>query len=359
MRVAPLQPSSNAASTNASLWHGLSNATHYLPFASEGFAEYKQWRYWGYFVNKLPSAKIVYRICWPAAFILSIVFHYYPDIRTQYSLWVYCFFIMCYQTVAYRGNYINYANVKRKEFQLHTDLEEAKSNEDSYLLSELESLIQESIPARRYNLAKFIELVSFIGNLCVAFFAQHWSDEMVLWVYCLAGMFGYIFSEVRSDYIAAQNSLLDKALLQLLKYKAADGEGMTFLTKIDSSWKDLISSPSPTLSSVAHYAAWFNRLEMMNKLIEEKQPIDDANTSGNTPLHLAVLAGNFNIAEILRKAGADPDKQNLEGKTPAEMASSTTAPDQIVAAAQEANLTIVDISDSEASAGFMMTPPLS
>lgn len=49
-------------------------------------------------------------------------------------------------------------------------------------------------------------------------------------------------------------------------------------------------------------------------------PLDLRDTAGNTPLHVAVAAGQLECVSLLRGKGANPDVPNREGKTPRQMA---------------------------------------
>ena len=49
-------------------------------------------------------------------------------------------------------------------------------------------------------------------------------------------------------------------------------------------------------------------------------PVDSRDGAGNTPLHVAVAAGQFECVALLRGKGANPDLTNREGKTPRQMA---------------------------------------
>jgi ankyrin len=58
-----------------------------------------------------------------------------------------------------------------------------------------------------------------------------------------------------------------------------------------------------------------NRL-IFNKLLESGASPNLADSSGNTPLHIAAAAGDNSLAQVLLTKKPDIDKKNLDGKTP-------------------------------------------
>jgi hypothetical protein len=70
-----------------------------------------------------------------------------------------------------------------------------------------------------------------------------------------------------------------------------------------------------------HYMAWYSSLSKIvyNKLVQllsdgvDQEVVRHQDDDGNTPLHLAVFANNYYIAELLEKNGADSSIQNKHG----------------------------------------------
>jgi len=58
----------------------------------------------------------------------------------------------------------------------------------------------------------------------------------------------------------------------------------------------------------------------LEKALAGGAAVDARDAAGNTALHVAVAAGQFECVALLRGKGANPDLQNREGKTPRQMA---------------------------------------
>lgn len=70
-----------------------------------------------------------------------------------------------------------------------------------------------------------------------------------------------------------------------------------------------------------HRAAAIGSMPIVKLLIEAKSPLNLSDSTGGwTPLHHAMAEGHGDVAVALVKAGADLDKQDLEGKTPKDVA---------------------------------------
>ena len=65
----------------------------------------------------------------------------------------------------------------------------------------------------------------------------------------------------------------------------------------------------------------YGKIEAVRKLVSMKPKIDGTNINGQTPLHLACLASQEEIVEILLQEGkADYESRNIEGDCPAHLA---------------------------------------
>ena len=67
--------------------------------------------------------------------------------------------------------------------------------------------------------------------------------------------------------------------------------------------------------SLVHTAARYNKVGVIELLVEHGADIDDA-VPGSTPLHMAVESGALDAADILLSLGADPDARNLADSAP-------------------------------------------
>lgn len=102
----------------------------------------------------------------------------------------------------------------------------------------------------------------------------------------------------------AANEGRDKDVAQLLK------DGVDPNAKDDSGWTPL------------HFAAQANALQISEMLLASGAEIDPLDSNGNTPLSTAVFAcvGDGSLIAALRKAGADPFKENNYGVSPVGLA---------------------------------------
>jgi ankyrin repeat protein len=71
-----------------------------------------------------------------------------------------------------------------------------------------------------------------------------------------------------------------------------------------------------------HFAAQQGNTDVAAVLLANGAPVDAVNEFGNTPLWIAVFGsrGDGQMIRLLRAAGADPRKRNTSGRTPLEMA---------------------------------------
>ncbi|KAF8963143.1 ankyrin repeat-containing domain protein, partial [Flammula alnicola] len=57
-------------------------------------------------------------------------------------------------------------------------------------------------------------------------------------------------------------------------------------------------------------------IDIVRFLIDQKAEVDKADSSGWTPLHISVSAGQENVVQELIGAGADVNRKNDKGLTP-------------------------------------------
>jgi len=72
---------------------------------------------------------------------------------------------------------------------------------------------------------------------------------------------------------------------------------------------------SEAKSNLLHYASESQSSELISKLISLRVPVDEANIFGLTPLHIAALNGNLEVAKRLVRKGAARDLRTNNGKT--------------------------------------------
>jgi ankyrin repeat protein len=65
-----------------------------------------------------------------------------------------------------------------------------------------------------------------------------------------------------------------------------------------------------------HYAACYENIEIITKLIRQGAKLDSLNSKSQTPLHIAALSGNSFGVNILLERGADTNSQDSSGQTP-------------------------------------------
>lgn len=65
-----------------------------------------------------------------------------------------------------------------------------------------------------------------------------------------------------------------------------------------------------------HYAARYNKTDMIKKLAERGANLNVQDENGNTPMHLAVDVGHCNAPELLIDLGADAGIRNKRGHSP-------------------------------------------
>ena len=68
-------------------------------------------------------------------------------------------------------------------------------------------------------------------------------------------------------------------------------------------------------ATLLHHAARTSQLTVMKYLVEEEAELDAADSSGNTPLHLSILACHIEDIHFLLEAGDSSSKKNLDGNT--------------------------------------------
>ena len=73
-------------------------------------------------------------------------------------------------------------------------------------------------------------------------------------------------------------------------------------------------------ATLLHHAARTSQLAVMKYLVEEEAELDAADSSGNTPPHLSILACHIEDIHFLLEAGDSSSKKNLDGNTPLHLA---------------------------------------
>ena len=66
-----------------------------------------------------------------------------------------------------------------------------------------------------------------------------------------------------------------------------------------------------------HYATWFNRIDVIRRLVDEGADVNRQTRYGNeTPLHFAARKNNTEAVRLLLDNGADINLENGSYKTP-------------------------------------------
>jgi len=69
------------------------------------------------------------------------------------------------------------------------------------------------------------------------------------------------------------------------------------------------------------YAAQYNKVDLLPKLVEKGADVKKADADGQTPLHIAALNGHMEMVKALIEKGADVNaKMRLVGSTPLDVA---------------------------------------
>lgn len=71
--------------------------------------------------------------------------------------------------------------------------------------------------------------------------------------------------------------------------------------------------------NVAHLAVLAGNIDILNLVLDAKANLRQQDVDGNTPLHYAVMWGNQEMYDLLIKKGADPNVKNKGGKTPGDL----------------------------------------
>jgi len=77
---------------------------------------------------------------------------------------------------------------------------------------------------------------------------------------------------------------------------------------------------SESQSTMLHYAAESNSVELIEKLITLGVPMNRTNVYGWTPLHVASSKGNKNVVELLINKGLDKSSRTIDGSSPYNLA---------------------------------------
>ncbi len=68
--------------------------------------------------------------------------------------------------------------------------------------------------------------------------------------------------------------------------------------------------------SALHKATWTNDLQQARQILSRDEDPDKMDAGKNTPPHLAINGGHWDMVKLLLHSGADPDAPNIDGNTP-------------------------------------------
>jgi ankyrin repeat protein len=104
--------------------------------------------------------------------------------------------------------------------------------------------------------------------------------------------------------------------LDSLYYWIESNDRTRFITALQQK-SEYINQPDNAKNQIIHYAAWFNRKELVRILIDWKVNPDTQNLNGKAPLHLATIV---NLLTILVDSKANYQLKDKNGNTPVQLA---------------------------------------
>jgi ankyrin repeat protein len=113
-----------------------------------------------------------------------------------------------------------------------------------------------------------------------------------------------------------RNTVADKAARSGLHYCAVDGSPEQALGLLEAGQAP--DAQDRDGFTPLHLAAQQGNVAVARVLLEQGATVDVVNKFGNTPLFVAVFnsRGGGEMIRLLRAAGADPRKENISGQTP-------------------------------------------
>ncbi|MFF4120905.1 ankyrin repeat domain-containing protein [Streptomyces sp. NPDC001714] len=117
-----------------------------------------------------------------------------------------------------------------------------------------------------------------------------------------------------------EGSGVDRLGRSALHYAAASGDLAAVRAAIDAG-ADVCAGDSAGWTPL-HFAAQAQRADIAIELLASHAVVDAVDVQGNTPLWRAVFnyRGDPAVLDVLREAGADPDRTNAHGVNPRQLA---------------------------------------
>eukprot|EP00999_Lentomonas_sp_LEN2_P000389 NODE_1390_length_881_cov_12.583554_g1344_i0.p1 GENE.NODE_1390_length_881_cov_12.583554_g1344_i0~~NODE_1390_length_881_cov_12.583554_g1344_i0.p1 ORF type:complete len:242 (+),score=47.01 NODE_1390_length_881_cov_12.583554_g1344_i0:58-726(+) len=115
--------------------------------------------------------------------------------------------------------------------------------------------------------------------------------------------------------MAEEEITQEAAITGLIDY-ARHGDGDEDVKLLLKMFPNIINSQDECGRTAVHFAAANGHISTLGILLAEKPNLAVPNDEGNTALHWAAACGQAATCEALLKAGADPTRKNLQGKSP-------------------------------------------
>lgn len=101
-------------------------------------------------------------------------------------------------------------------------------------------------------------------------------------------------------------SLLGESIMVQNIFEAIKAGDLTRLESLLGTTRDIINSREPDYQMTPlHWAAYYDKAGPASLLIDHGSPLDPTDMFGCTPLHWACRRGNFEVAKVLLRGGAE------------------------------------------------------
>eukprot|EP01100_Stratorugosa_tubuloviscum_P016056 TRINITY_DN990_c0_g2_i1.p1 TRINITY_DN990_c0_g2~~TRINITY_DN990_c0_g2_i1.p1 ORF type:complete len:160 (-),score=99.93 TRINITY_DN990_c0_g2_i1:72-551(-) len=105
-------------------------------------------------------------------------------------------------------------------------------------------------------------------------------------------------------------------------HAAAQSGNFEETIKLIESNPNLINEADDDSWTPLHYASWYDRVDIVEKLLESGANVNQLNSNGSTPLHFAAGCGRFKVVQLLIKFNVIKEIQDKERQKPIDLARS-------------------------------------